>query len=569
MADSSTAKTTEGSPLEEITLVRDAIAALTAALKSHSLYPENHSICLKSLSKADDSLRAYHARRPSLRVSVKKDKVLYRGEPVHQGPASLENWAFVLFRDGVQWIDFQEGLTAEELRTFLKILVGCRKMTEDTEGDLVTALWEADLPHLRYKAVELNWETEPLDLSLPTPDRSRHVLEQEEEGDRSEEKETPGALQTTDAFSQALTPSEEEKIQEMILEEENRDTAQDLLDVVLAILEDLDEESVLAEVLSFLEEEFRDILLQGDFLFAREFLGSLRKIQRRYSTERAWAAPHLNRFFAEVSSPGVLNALSEQWATMDALHEDRMKLMRQTLLLLTPEAVLALGPMLPQIRSSGVQRQLMEVIAVLASRNIGPLARLLDRPEEGMVQRLVFIVGRMKGEKSAAMLEKMVRHPSEKVRRQALKSLLAREADAATRFFRLIEDPGDSVRRLIFDSLGQRRDEKAEDLLLDYLGQRRFRLTDPQHLAACFRTLGRCGSSKSIPFLKGALMERGWLPDFGRSVQREGAATALALLKDETARALLKRASRSLLPSVRIACRKALKQGNEQRSNEK
>jgi HEAT repeat protein len=214
--------------------------------------------------------------------------------------------------------------------------------------------------------------------------------------------------------------------------------------------------------------------------------------------------------------------------------------------------------MLGQLRSPSLQKQLMQVIAILAKRDLGPLEKLLDSPEEFIVQKAVCALGLLKDEKSIQLLLRMTEHPAEKVRKQAVIQLLCHLKHFIKHLFPLIDDPSPSVRRLILDELGREKNPSIEALLLDYLEQARFKITDHQHLIACYRALGRCGSSDCIPFLRSLLFNRGWIFDFGRSVHRKGAISALVSLGTEDAIELLHKASKSLLPAVRFAYHKAL-----------
>jgi hypothetical protein len=90
------------------------------------------------------------------------DRLLFRGEVVHQGSTEEGNLGLLLFRDGIQWLEFHKGLQLDEISGFIKIANKYREAAEDAEGDLVTALWEADFPNLRYKAIDVYWEAEPL-----------------------------------------------------------------------------------------------------------------------------------------------------------------------------------------------------------------------------------------------------------------------------------------------------------------------------------------------------------------------------------------------------------------------
>jgi len=63
-----------------------------------------------------------------------------------------------------------------------------------------------------------------------------------------------------------------------------------------------------------------------------------------------------------------------------------------------------------------------------------------------------------------------------------------------------------------------------------------------------------------MPFLKGLLFSWGWIPDFGKSIHRQGTLKALKLLQTEDSERLLEKASSSLLPGIRMAYRKAMEE---------
>jgi hypothetical protein len=75
---------------------------------------------------------------------------------------------------------------------------------------------------------------------------------------------------------------------------------------------------------------------------------------------------------------------------------------------------------------------------------------------------------------------------------------------------------------------------------------------------ACFATLGQCGSSRSIPFLRKTLLGRGFLSVFRKSPLQEGAAVALARMRTKEAQQVLEQAGKSLSPYVRRLARKAI-----------
>jgi hypothetical protein len=551
----------KGSPThEDLQAVKDVIASFLIALKNSAIYPEDHAICQKGLENVKIRLDGFLGSYGDLTLDVEKDRFLFQGEVVHQGAREGGNLPFFLFRDGIQWLKFQRGLELWEIKGFCKILNQYREQHEEPEGDLVTALWEAQFPHLRYKALEVFWEAEPLgDLSALTEgDTARRGMDRQEE-----EQDIPviTALPTMDDALWKLTPEEMRKLRGMILEEQNRDSTEDMVEVLLIILNGQCEQGDFVVILEFLKEEFHGALGQGEFRFAFKLLRGLDAIRQTCKIERHWALPLLDNFFKAISRPGALGVLNQVWPTLDILDSDRMGAFRHVLLLLPPEAILALGPLLLEIHSPQIQRQLMEIIGSLATRDLRPLEQLLDRPEESLVGMLVDILGHLKGEKTTRILLKMIHHPSERVRSKALKALAVRGPEILAELFPLIEDPSDGIRRRMLEYLGQRRSELAEGLLLGYLEGKAFRRKDYQHTLACYRALGRCGSPRCIPLLRRMLLDRGWIPGFGRSMHRHCAAIALNTLGMEEAKQILEKASRSIFPSVRRAYRKAM-EGN-------
>ena len=177
-----------------------------------------------------------------------------------------------------------------------------------------------------------------------------------------------------------------------------------------------------------------------------------------------------------------------------------------------------------------------------------------------MVRQLVTIIGHLDGKDPQRLLLDMARHPSLDVRREALKQLLKRNGCVQRSFFFLLEDPSDIIRREILSRLASERNRTSEDPLLEYLDQKAFNISDSDHILACYAALGKCGSSRSIPYLKATLEERSWweILSIGGSPHRRGAAAALAELEIPEADKILRQATRSFFPPIKRAARNAI-----------
>jgi hypothetical protein len=498
----------------------------------------------------------------NLRFELEKDRLIFQGEPILTEPPEDGNLPFTLFRDGIQWLEFQDGVDEKEVKEFLRILNTYRVLSDEPEGDLVTALWEAGLPHIEHHVADFFWEAEP-EAEFATPpakEDMNSVLAEEEEQESSEF----AAVVSIDPITLELTPEEEAELQEMVRLEEKRDPTAAYLNAVLDSLLELREKESFDPILESLEEEFHDSLARRDYEVTLKILKSLHHVRHIWESETTWAIPIIDNFLLTASSSQSLRPLQAAWSEMDTGELEKIK---EILLVLQPEAIHTLGAMLLQTPSLRLQQMLTEVILSLASRDLRPLEAMLDRPEEDLVLKLVQVVASLAGERPTQILSKMVHHSSARVRQTAVKGLLRRGPASIKELFHLIEDEDDSVRRLILHHMGQERNEASEALLLQYLEEGKMKGSDDKHIIACFRTLGRCGSPRSIPYLRQTLLGRGWIPDLRSSAYRQGAALALQAMRMKGAQQVLEDASRSLKPGVRRIARKVM-QDQDHKSKE-
>lgn len=147
---------------ELIAEVKAGLNLLVVAFKNYALYPESNSIRRTSLTKVHQWLGNFISGNENLFLLVAKDSLLFQGEVVLQDKPNEQALIFPLFRDGVQWLEFTDGLTFEELEAFVILLGRFRVLKEEAEDDLVTAMWEAGFTNISYKTADEFWESDPL-----------------------------------------------------------------------------------------------------------------------------------------------------------------------------------------------------------------------------------------------------------------------------------------------------------------------------------------------------------------------------------------------------------------------
>lgn len=542
---------------EEIEAAKKVVAELLFLRKTHSLYPEDHSICVNTFDQFQRLIGKFLQTYGNLRFELKKNRLLFHGELIHIEEFEEGTFSYTLFRDGIRWVEIREGISSAEIKKFLTILNTYETLPEEPEGDLVTAFWEAELPHINYDVADMSWEAESEMNFTPS-----HNSEGGSSDSSFLEEEGLGIIPDMTISRELLEISseEEKELQELVRIEEKRDPTADYLNVLFdSLLEDRNKENF-ESVLETLEEELREFLAVKNFDRTLVILESLQYILEQSPLDVPWTTEALEDFFLTVSSPQSLIPLQSAWADATS---DEMKKIRDILLLLRPEAIYTLAHILLLTTSLRMQQTLIDAMTNMASKDIRPLESLLnDTSEEELLQKIVHILGNLEGKRPVKLLKKMAGHHSAKVRLEASKGLLKRDPESIKKLFHLIDEDNESLHSFILDHLAAPGNSLAEDLLRDYLEKGHYRRTDDNHILACFRALGKCGSSPSLPFLRRVLFRQGWMPRFWKAAHRRGAAIALSAMETDEARHILEEAGRSFYPSVRGEAKRAIeKQG--------
>ena len=560
-------------PAQELQDTKQLVNVLLLAWKSYCLYPERHAASIKALENLESAFNVFFSTHSDLRLSVKKDSLLCESETLHEVSSDTpsEDIVSLLYRDGIQWLEFRQGLRQEELTSFFNILNKYRELEEETEGDIVTGLIDGNLEHINIKAVDTFWQDVPLidfsnfNPSLPeTEDSAKHIepeKTEQQEGPRRNDISTKSIADPS--ISEELweiSPAEYEELQKMVLEEENWDNTEDIFDVLLVILGSQTDQYNFSSVLDFTLEEVAEAIEQEEYGLLLNLFQSLHQLlYRDASDEHDWVRLLIEGFFQDLSSSKIFDLITGKLMLLNDSDTEKIQALRQILLFLSPTGILSLGPILIQTRSSAVRKMILEAIEYLCLRDLEPLEKLLDSPEKELGESLLPVLSRLKKERTNKIFFKMTEHPSAKVRKEGIRVLLVRDPFFVQKLFFLIDDPRKEIRKDIFAGIAMQRSSVLENMLLKYIKEN-FDKKDSAHILACYEALGRCGSAAATPFLRRILLDQGWnwFKGYGKLIHREGAATALALLDTRAAKNILQTASKSKFKVVREAFDKAM-----------
>jgi len=552
--------TSEGTDKVEIKAVENVISKLVLAVKKTNMYPENHSVSREAIEELSRSLEDFTEHFGDLVLEVIEEGFQYKDYSLSAVVGS-EDIAYRCYRDGVEWLTFVQGTGRDELKVFVDILNAHQIIGDEDEGDIVTSLWEAGLTHVHYYTGNAVWRDEPvLDLT-----RFRVIGASKEDGSSSRPAESDSEARSVlerrgERHLWELTREEMETTRRMVREEENRDFTEDIFDVLLVILEQQRDEEEVKNALDIIRESMEKTLSRGYFRNTCRFLSHFHRIRLKYVEEGQWTLPYLDDFLVAISGSRVLASLQHYLCRIQGNDPEQLEYLRKTLVQLLPESIETLGAMLPSIPSRAVGDVLRNALLNLAERDIRPLARLARSSDPGTAKQAIAVLSRMSDEHATQSLLEATRSEDASVRRAAVKALTRRGVPDYHQFLPFLADPDAEIRSYVFHFFSHSQHPDMEKNIVEHIRQYDFKQRDAHFLLSLYRLLGCCGSQRSKDFLRERLFAEPARMWGGRAVHRQGAAIALALLKNGEAEELLRKASSSLWPSLRSAARKARQQ---------
>jgi hypothetical protein len=142
--------------------IKKGLHLLAVALKNLSLYPARSQANRQTLGQARQWFSQFFTKNSDLTLLVAKDRLTDEdGTTVYQEKAAESIICGPMFRDGIQALIFEPTITEEEIRDFLLILNRFRHVNEDDTDDLVTIMWQASFPSIKYQVADEYAEVEP------------------------------------------------------------------------------------------------------------------------------------------------------------------------------------------------------------------------------------------------------------------------------------------------------------------------------------------------------------------------------------------------------------------------
>jgi hypothetical protein len=543
------------------------VTLLLRTIKTCRLYDAANPNVARFRQELTDATGHLLDRHGALRIDMHSSAMTWQEQPVFESHSRDDNLAGTFHRDGVRALTFLPGMAAEEVQSLLDLLL---RVTGPAHGDddLVTLLWEANLPHVEVSAVPLEGEVdgaadaglEETGPAMPWPDgavraeAAAHPVpsggEAADSTTRSDDWASVDGVADPETVFEELEAGSAGFVERFDQERRAAHTLP-LVTAVAEILGDALEAGSTAEdraeLAAFVPRLLREAIAQGEWSTAAEALRLLRA-----------CAPEepLDAFLEGIRaqpSPVTHHAV----AALDRQGDDAVEAFVDFALAMGPPAANWLMAILAESEQRRVRQRLAKAIAGLVREQPEVLLPWLSDERWYVVRNVVHIYSQIGGEATGGFVKAVMRHPEPRVRREVVDVLGRSDPDTARQMLTaMLEGAEPRLYATIIQRLAQDPAPEVAGVLLAAFAHEAFARRTEEEKRAVLMALATRGDA-ALEALE-AELNRGGLFSRGDDSHWQALALCIARIGTPAALAVLERGAKSAKPGARKACAIAL-----------
>ncbi|MEN6437074.1 MAG: hypothetical protein ABFD97_00655 [Syntrophobacter sp.] len=518
--------------MEQMQLAKQIFELLIRTFQMFKLYPETSQNRQQALVKLNSELASFLAEHGSLGFEIHKKAVSYLGDVIYEQSGRVGDCVSTLYQEGIQWLEFLDGVGLDELEKLLMILDEYSRPVSSggAEEDLVTRLWDLQLDNIVFQDIqddedllpefEQNRERTNFLKEKSIPQICAYLLALPEDPEYTEN------AVGIDAGAWELQPQEELLLQKEKQEDHSFDPLAEVLGVLAHVSEQEREFELLASLLDFLRDGTTQALKALDINGAGRILMTVREL-RKTRDEDHWASGLLDGFVVKISESESVSSLI---AGIKDPENSGLDALKKFLMSLHPRVIHAIIPTLPEVWSPSLRKVLIETITAQAAVDVEQLRGFPKNFDEKLAFVLIEVLSNLKTGTAAEILLEYMDHQSDEVVFRAIRALAGMDRWFPQPVFKLIDHHSIKIRKTALEYLASKKSETSERLLISYLTSESIKGAEKDFALQCFRALGSCGSSLAYSFFRGILMNRKWYRKLFKSVETEGAALGLRMI---------------------------------------
>ena len=456
-------------------------------IKVISLYPEDNPLPLKMRDSVGQRFMEMVQRYGGFKFDIRPSSIIYDGESVYEDLRKEEALADVFYKAGIVTLEFKNDLAENELILFLDALKEYFNQPI-TERDLVTLLWQEQFGGIRFSTIEDATLGEFDADSIAREFRSNYAeshndsnriefgeiaLDLEDEQTSSSDSSTTSAEMAEAARNMGLsldakpdqdgkiellikeidTFSEEEQRQIYHLLQENRhvDNYRAVTRILVEILHIWKELKPFSETASICEKILNELLLNGAFAIAADFVHSIRNLHDRLGVERMNFRVRLDDFLRWAGDRERVERLTDIINQQETVDTNAIEIYLESL---GWESLVHITEMLGRLVSKNARFMVCDHLARHGRDRLSIIGNGVRDKRWYVVRNTVMILGGIGGNQILDYLTISAQHYDKRVRAETVNVLAELDTEAAIEMLcRFLEDPDSELRILCLKHL--------------------------------------------------------------------------------------------------------------------
>jgi len=540
---------------------------LSRTLKTCRLYDASNPAVLRFRTQLHEALRDLLSQHGEVAFRFASDDVLYEGVSLHPARSREDNLALVFFRDGVRAITFQPGIEPQELDQVLNAVLHVSGQAA-SEDDLVTLLWQADLPHVQVEHISAEGDTTgpssadteeavPWPTGGTDPAQAPTSTEAGVEAAKSDPRSDDWAIgESTASFEmmwreiQGASPGDVARFQEEYGRERRETIVRQAVGLMTAYANANATPADLADLSRFVPRVLRAAVAGGDWRSALDAVGLL---------ERCGPGEWTPTEFAQELNQPISVAAIVDW--LDCQDAGRLaEFIALTRAFGTPGIDLQ-NLVMVELKTPEHRASLGQSVIEACREAPEMLAPWLADPREWVVRDVVRMMSTIGGASIVGLLGAVALHPDARVRMEVVNALRQVDAEDARPVLMRMLDSESRVFCSVLQALSDRRDPVLARRLMEYVSDAGFERRPDEERLAIYRALAAVGGDEVVPDIEADLHRTSWFSR-GPDPHRQALGRCLARIGTTAAREALERGAGSKKPVVRKACKDALETMN-------
>jgi len=554
---------------ETLERVKELVAGLAHTISAMKLFPSHHATVLNFQDELFGKLEKFLNEHHELELGIGENTFTFEGETVYVDENIVKSLPYMFFKDGMQMLAFLKDVDKEELLVFLEVIKNVSLLPSET-SDIVDALWEKDLAHIRYYAPDEFLESrlavhqkKIFDFKIDKAKlyQGKIELTQDDRDDISQklqdlrQKEEKTVMEFA-AISASPEKGDQNMMESMLSSHRSLGAERDFLDLIFELLYLEDRLEPFKNILFFLEKHLHDQVRIGDFTKAVQLLSLLEELAQIFSSNFPERALEIEKFLQTIREQPPLDHLR------NLAHESQIKNFPsffEYLRRLGPETLWIGAELLEESHEPEVRSAAFDFFEEVGKNNPGLLVNLAQEQKPFITRAIISVFSELKDKRAIPFLATFLNYKNKDIKLDAIQALgRYSETIAQKILLAYLRDENEDIRLEAARKIELGHDKNLTRQVSQLVSDKNFNAKSLREKEAILNALARSQTDEACAFLQSVLTKSSFLSKAKMDETRLSAARALETMATVQAVDALRMGAKTSSRKIKEACEEAL-----------